>query len=84
MSQRKCQCFANNREATDAAIHGLIKRCTRAPAAIVIPVRGPLDGFVEGKDFDRLLRADEGMSSPKAWWAAMDKDSRRSISTNRR
>jgi hypothetical protein len=37
----------------------LEKRCGGAACDVVTPIRGPVDGFVEGKDVDGLLRADE-------------------------
>ena len=36
----------------------LERKCSRAGACVVTPVRGLVDGFVEGKNVGRLLRAD--------------------------
>jgi len=38
----------------------------RAAACVITPVRGLVDGFIEGEDVGWLLRADDAMSNPRA------------------
>ena len=48
----------------------LERKCGRAMACMVTPVRGRLvDGFVVGKTVSGLLRADDVMSNRKVCWA---------------
>jgi len=48
----------------------LERKCGRAAACIVTPVRGHLvDGFVKGKNFGGFAEADNVMSNPKVCWA---------------
>ena len=54
-------------------VANLERKCGRDAACIVTPVRGHLvDGFVKGKNFGGLLRADDVMSTPKVCWAGAE------------
>jgi len=49
----------------------LERKCGRTAACVVMPFRGPVGGFVEGKNVGGLLRVDAVMLKPKVWWAGV-------------
>jgi hypothetical protein len=73
-AQRKCRPFADNGGAMGARVGCLEKRCSRAAAGIVMPVCGPVNGFVEGKDVGGPPKMEtwraRALSSP---WGATNK-----------
>ena len=69
VAQRGHRRLADDGGAVGDGVGCLETRCSRAAAGVVTLLRGPVNGFVEGKVANKLLRADEVLSSPKPWWA---------------
>ena len=67
-AQRGHRCLADDGGAVGDGVGCLETRRSRAAAGVVTPLRGPVNGFVEGNVANELLRADEVLTSPKDWW----------------